>query len=150
MPDLPILIAGGGIGGFAAALALGQKGRAVHLLEQASEFAEVGAGLQIGPNVFKMFAVLGITEAINEVAVFPGSLIMRDALSGEQIVRVAVGSQAFRDRFAYPYGVIYRPDLHKALIDACKALPHVRASVDQKVVGFEDLGDRVRVFTEAG
>ena len=90
MADRPILIAGGGIGGFAAALALVRRGRDVHLLEQASDFGEVGAGIQIGPNVFKMFDVLGLTEAIRETAVFPENLIMRDALTGREIVRTPV------------------------------------------------------------
>ena len=99
-----IIIAGGGIGGFAAALALSQKGRSVKLLEQASEFAEVGAGIQIGPNVFKMFDVLDVTEAISDVAFFPDNLVMRDALTGERITSVPVGSAAFRARYNYPYG----------------------------------------------
>ena len=83
MTQLPILIAGGGIGGFAAALALAQHGRQVKILEQSGEFSEVGAGIQIGPNVFRMFDVLGITDAIHDTAVFPDNLVMRDALTGE-------------------------------------------------------------------
>ncbi len=145
-----IIIAGGGIGGFAAALALSQKGRSVMLLERASEFAEVGAGIQIGPNVFKMFDVLGVTEAINDVAVFPDNLVMRDALTGDRITSVPVGSAAFRARYNYPYGVIYRPDLHKVLIEACAASPLVELQVNQNVVGYEDTGKKVRVFTETG
>ena len=62
MADRPILVAGGGIGGLAAALALGRKGHDVRLLEQADEFGEVGAGLQLGPNVFRMFRQLELTE----------------------------------------------------------------------------------------
>ena len=150
MSEQPILIAGGGIGGFAAALALSQRGRSVHLLEQASEFGEIGAGIQIGPNIFKMFDVLGVTEAINNFAVFPKYLVMRDALTGREVVRTPVGSEAFRERYRYPYGVIYRPDLHNTLIDACKAQPQVRLSVNHKVTGFEDTGEGVRVFTEDG
>ena len=148
--DLPILIAGGGIGGFAAALALSRKGRAVHLLEQSDDFGEVGAGIQIGPNAFKMFDVLGVTEAISDVAVFPENLIMRDALTGAQIIRVPVGSQAFRERYKYPYGVIYRPDLHDVLIDACRQQSLIKLSVGQKVVSFEDDGHIVRVITQQG
>jgi len=147
MADQPIVIAGGGIGGFAAALSLARKGRAVTLLEQAPEFGEVGAGIQIGPNVFKMFEVLGLTEAILDVAVLPEYLVMRDGLSGEEIVRMPVGSKAFRERYTYPYGVIYRPDLHNALIDACKAEPLVTTHTSQTVTGFEDTGDGVRVHT---
>ncbi len=150
MSDDQIIIAGGGIGGFAAALALSQKGRAVKLLEQASEFAEVGAGIQIGPNVFKMFEVLGVTDAINDVAVFPDNLVMRDALTGDRITSVPVGSDAFRARYKYPYGVIYRPDLHNVLINACAASPLVELQVLQKVTSYEDAGDKVRVMTEGG
>ena len=150
MADDHIIIAGGGIGGFAAALALSHKGRPVKLLEQAAEFAEVGAGIQIGPNVFKMFDVLGVTEAISDVAVFPDNLVMRDALSGARITSVPIGSDAFRARYKYPYGVIYRPDLHDVLIAACAASPLVELAVAQKVTGFEDAGDKVRVLTEAG
>jgi 2-polyprenyl-6-methoxyphenol hydroxylase-like FAD-dependent oxidoreductase len=148
--DRPILIAGGGIGGSAAALALSQKGRAVHVLEQAPEFGEIGAGIQIGPNIFKMFEVLGLTDAILDVAVLPDFLVMKDGLTGNEIVRMPVGSKAFRERYKYPYGVIYRPDLHNALIDACKAQPNVETSVNQTVTGYEDTGDGVRVSTEEG
>jgi salicylate hydroxylase len=150
VPEQEILIVGGGIGGFAAALRLSQIGRAVHLLEQAPGFVEVGAGLQIGPNAFKMFEVLGVTEAINEVAVFPENLVMRDALSGAEVTRMPVGTEAFRRRYKYPYGVIYRPDLHDVLIDACKDSPLITLTVNQKVTGFEDTGGMVRVFTADG
>lgn len=47
--ERPIIIAGGGIGGFATALSLARRGRAVHLLEQSAEFAEVGAVDQTKP-----------------------------------------------------------------------------------------------------
>ena len=150
MPERQILIAGGGIGGFAAALALSQKGRAVHLIEQAPDFGEIGAGIQLGPNVFKMFDVLGLTEAINDTAVFPDALVMMDAVTGERITRVPLNSNEFRARFEYPYGVIYRPDLHNALIDACKASPLVELTLKQTVVDFEDATAGVRVHTKSG
>ena len=150
MAERPILIGGGGIGGFAAALALSRKGRAVHLLEQAPEFGEIGAGIQLGPNVFKMFDVLGVTEAVDQFAVYPDNIIMRDALSGEEVARMPVGGEAFRNRFKNPYAVIYRPDVHNALIGACHAQPLVTLSVNQNVTGFEDTGEGVRVFTKDG
>ena len=59
------------------------------LLELAADLKEVGAGLQLGPNGFKMFDALGITEAVNNVAVFPDALVMRDALSGDTAHRNA-------------------------------------------------------------
>ena len=70
----PVLIVGGGIGGLAAALALSRKGVAAHVIEQAAEFKEIGAGIQLGPNVFRMFEVLGLTEEMNKWAVFPQGL----------------------------------------------------------------------------
>src|SRR6195256_1906029 len=95
---LPILIVGGGIGGFATALALSRKGIAVHLIEQQTDFREVGAGIQLGPNVFRMFEVLGVTEAVSRFAVFPENLIMLDAISGEEVTRVPLG-EGFRAKF---------------------------------------------------
>ena len=65
---LPLLISGGGIGGLAAAMVLAQDGHPVTLLEQAASFGEIGAGIQLGPNIFRMFDYLGLTEAVNRVA----------------------------------------------------------------------------------
>src|SRR5207248_6344421 len=105
-----VLIVGGGIGGMAAALALAQKGLAVELFEQAAEFKEVGAGIQLGPNVFRMFEMLGLSEPVSRFAVFPENLIMLDAISGEEVTRIPLG-EGFRRIFRYPYALIYRPDL---------------------------------------
>src|SRR5262249_27399435 len=94
----------------ATALALAQKGRSVQVIEQAAEFKEVGAGIQLGPNVFRMFELLGLTEAVTRFAVFPENLIMLDAITGDEVTRVPLGAD-FRARFKYPYALIYRPDL---------------------------------------
>ena len=66
--NAPILIAGGGIGGLAAAMVLAKDGYAVTVLEQAAAFGEIGAGIQLGPNIFRMFEYLGLTETVNRVA----------------------------------------------------------------------------------
>ncbi len=75
---LPILLAGGGIGGLAAACVLAQD---VTVLEQSPAFGENGAGIQLGPNIFKIFESLGLTEAVSQVAFFPSGLGMNDVLS---------------------------------------------------------------------
>jgi salicylate hydroxylase len=150
MTNKPILIAGGGIGGVAAALALERKGFAVRLLEQSSAFGEVGAGIQLGPNVFKMFKQLDLTEAISDLAVFPDALMMRDGLSGAEITRIPVNTEAFRERFAFPYGVIYRPDLHAVLVDACRRVPNVELLLGKDVTGFEETGAGVTVICQDG
>jgi salicylate hydroxylase len=148
--DDPILIAGGGIGGLAAALALARKGHAVHVLEREAEFAEVGAGIQLAPNVFKMFERLELTDAILKTAVLPEALVMLDGLSGEAITRIPVNSNAFRTRFNFPYAVTYRPDLHSALLEACRAEPLIAFNNAAPVEGFEDTGSGVRVLTREG
>lgn len=147
--SLPVLIAGGGIGGCAAALALAQRGIAATILEQALELKEIGAGIQLGPNAFRVFDALGLREAVEKVVVYPDNLVMMDALTGEQVTRIGLG-QPFLDRFGQPYGVIYRADLHRILVDACKAQTGVRLLTNQKMVEFDDDGQSVRVLTQTG
>ena len=135
MEQLPFIVAGGGIGGLTAALVLARQGHAVQVLEQADAFGEIGAGIQLGPNVFRMFEHLGLTEPIREVAYFPPNLVMRDVRSGELVVRSPVGQHALAT-YRQPYGVIYRADLHQVLLDACRALPSIALRVKAKVTGF--------------
>ncbi|MBM85490.1 MAG: salicylate hydroxylase [Rhodospirillaceae bacterium] len=145
MTNEPILIAGGGIGGMATALALAQKGYPVRLFEQANAFSEIGAGIQLGPNVFKMFKVLGLTDAIKDCAVFPDALVMRDGLTGEEVTRIPVNTAEFQDRFANPYGVIYRPDLHTVLIDAVQNFPEIELLLNQTVTSFQETAGGVTI-----
>jgi 2-polyprenyl-6-methoxyphenol hydroxylase-like FAD-dependent oxidoreductase len=73
--NLPVLVAGGGIGGLAAALALTRQGLRVKVLEQAAVLGEIGAGIQLGPNAFAAFDALGIGEKARGRAVYTLSLI---------------------------------------------------------------------------
>src|SRR6185295_14005971 len=143
---LPVVVLGGGIGGLAAALALARKGRDVRVYEQGAEFKEIGAGIQLGPNVYRMFEALGLTAAIERYSVHPDNLVMMDAITGEEVIRLKVGSGAFRER----YGVIHRGDLHQVLLDACVAEKRIELLTTKKGERFEDLGDRVRLHLEGG
>ena len=145
----PVLIVGGGIGGLAAALALAQKGIRTQVLEQAPELKEVGAGIQLGPNVFRMFDVLGLTAAVSRLAVFPENLIMLDAISGEEVTRVPLDGR-FRTKFTHPYALIYRPDLLSVLLDACGSNDLIGLHTSQKVVAVDEHADHVRARTEDG
>ena len=147
--SLPILIAGGGIGGLAAALALAQDGHQVTVLEQSSAFAEIGAGIQLGPNSFRMFEALGLTEAIRQVAYFPPSMGMNDIRSGEPVARVPLGEVA-RAAYGFPYGVIYRVDIHQVFLEACQALPHITLRNNAKLSSFEQDASSVRVHLASG
>jgi 2-polyprenyl-6-methoxyphenol hydroxylase-like FAD-dependent oxidoreductase len=145
----PVLIVGGGIGGLAAALALSHKGLAVRVIEQAPEFKEIGAGIQLGPNVFRMFEVLGLTDAISALAVFPEHLIMLDSISGREVTRIPLLGD-FRKKFKHPYALIYRPDLLNVLLEACRKVDLIRLETSQKVVAVDERKDGVTVRTESG
>jgi 3-hydroxybenzoate 6-monooxygenase len=132
----PILIAGGGIGGLAAAFVLGRAGHAVTALEQAAEFGEIGAGIQLGPNIFRMLDYLGLTEEVNKVAYFPPAMGMRDVRTGEQVVRVQMGDAARAAYGGFAYGVIYRKDLHDVLLNACRAQPSITLRTNAGVASF--------------
>src|SRR5450631_1151227 len=119
----PIII-GGGLGGAAAALALGRKGFRVRVLEQAPEFGVIGYGIQLGPNVFPMFDRLGVTDAVMAQALVPNAILMIDSVDAGVIARIPTGASFVR-RFKRPYIVIHRVDLHRILLDACKALSNV-------------------------
>jgi len=148
---LPALVLGGGIGGLAAALALARQGCRVRLYEQGSELKEIGAGIQLGPNVYRMFELLGLTAAIERWSAHPQNLVMMDALTGEEVTRLPVGSEAFRKRFrGYPYGVIHRGDLYQVLLEACRAEPGIELNEKRKGLDFEDRGERVVLKMEGG
>jgi 3-hydroxybenzoate 6-monooxygenase len=147
--SLNLLVSGGGIGGLAAALVLARNGHKVTVLEQSAAFGEIGAGIQLGPNIFKMFEYLGLTEAINRVAFFPTGLGMNDVRTGEKVVRVPLGDAAHAV-YGYPYGVIYRPDIHQVFLDACSALPNVLLRTSSKVESFAQDAGGVQVRIAGG
>jgi 3-hydroxybenzoate 6-monooxygenase len=146
---LPILIAGGGIGGLAAAYALARKGFPVRVLEQAPEFKELGAGIQLGPNIFRAIDKLGLKDALLADVWRPGALEMRDALTGRQITRIPL-DQRFTDRFQYPYAVTHRADIHAVFLRACESNNLVTLETQRQVEGFEQDGDGVTVFLQSG
>jgi len=146
---LPFLIVGGGIGGLAAALALARKGFPCHVLEQSPSFGEVGAGIQLGPNVFRAFEKLGIKDAVLRDAWKPNALVMRDALNGETITTVPVGAD-FRAHFGEPYAVTHRADLHRAVLVAAGAQDGVTLETNAKVEEFVDEGTQVRLTLAGG
>tara|TARA_B100001121_G_scaffold276882_1_gene266471 strand:- start:130 stop:1326 length:1197 start_codon:yes stop_codon:yes gene_type:complete len=129
-----IIIVGGGLGGLAAALALAQKQFDVTVLEQADQFREVGAGIQLGPNVFRMFKALDLVNPIEELAVFPDALVMRDAITANEITRIPINTASFKKQFGFPYGVIYRPDLLNVLKRACEQFSNIKIIFNKRVL----------------
>jgi len=145
----PVLIVGGGIGGLAAALALARKGMKSRVLEQAPEFKEIGAGIQLGPNVFKMFARLGLTEEVSRIAWFPDRLVMMDCVTATEVTRITLGED-FRAAFKFPYAVIHRADLHQAILEACRASGAVSLETTRKVTGVAERADGVTITLADG
>jgi salicylate hydroxylase len=146
--DAPVLVVGGGIGGLTTALALSHKGIPVQVLEQAPEFKEIGAGIQLGPNVFRMFEVLGLTDPVFRWAAFPEALEMRDSITGETVVEMRIDN-LYR-KYHAPYGVIHRADLLDRIHDACRGSNLIDLRPSRKVVSIEDNGAGVSVHTENG
>lgn len=107
----PVLVAGGGIGGVAAALALVREGYRVQVFEQAPEIGEIGAGIQLGPNAFHAFDALGVGEKTRSRSVFTDYMVMHDAVDGYQVGKIPT-DENFRQRFGNPYAVIHRADVH--------------------------------------
>ena len=117
--SLPVIVAGGGIGGLSAALALTRQSFAVKVLEQAAQLGEIGAGIQLGPNAFAAFDALGVGEKARGRAVYTDEMVMHDALDETLVGRIPTG-EAFRRRFGNPYAVIHRADVHKSLLEGAQ------------------------------
>jgi 2-polyprenyl-6-methoxyphenol hydroxylase-like FAD-dependent oxidoreductase len=132
----PVLIAGGGIGGLAAALGLAQKGFRSILLEKASKLGEIGAGIQLGPNAFHAFDYLGVGQAARAMAVYIDQLRLMDALTAQEITHVDLGD-AFRTRFGNPYAVVHRGDLHGVFLKACREHERIELRTSSEVVGYD-------------
>ncbi len=146
---LPVLVAGGGIGGLAAALALTRQGFDVKVLEQAAALGEIGAGLQVGPNGFAAFDALGVGEIARSKAVYTDFMVMHDALDEYQVGHIPTG-EAFLKRFGNPYAVIHRADAHMALLDGAKASDRIEVATGTQVQRIEQDEEGVTVFDSQG
>ena len=150
LPDAaPILVAGGGIGGLAAALGLAQKGFAVTVLERAPALGELGAGIQLGPNAFHAFDTLGIGDAARAMAVYVDRLRLMDAATAEDIAGIDL-TEPFRRRFGNPYAVVHRGDLHGVFLRACQASPLVTLRTGCAVTGYGQDGSGVTAHLHSG
>ncbi|MGC1464304.1 MAG: 3-hydroxybenzoate 6-monooxygenase [Pseudolabrys sp.] len=145
----PILVAGGGIGGLATAYALALKGFPVRVLEQSPEFREVGAGIQLGPNVFRALERLGLKEAVLADAHKPPAQEMRDALTGELIVNIPLGD-GFEKKFRQPYAVSHRADILDTYLKACRGNNLITLENNRHVDSYDDTGDGVTVRLKDG
>jgi salicylate hydroxylase len=144
-----VLIAGGGIGGVAAALAVAGNGHRTIVLERNREFTELGAGIQLGPNAFRALDRLGVVDRVREGAVFVDELSLRDGVTGLPITALPLGEE-FRQRYGYPYAVVHRVDLYTALLDACAGSELIDLRTDCAVRRYSIDGAEVSVELASG
>ena len=145
----PILISGGGIGGLVTAYALARQGMPVRVFEQSPEFREVGAGIQLGPNIFRVLEKIGLKDAVLADAHRPPGQEMRDAVTGKLITQVPLGP-AFFERFGQPYAVTHRADIHGTFLKACQSSNRIALETSRRVDGYEEHADGVAVTLENG
>ena len=141
-----IIVAGGGIGGLAAAIAFRHVGLEVTVYEQAPELKEIGAGIQIASNASVVLRKLGIEEAIRAVGVMPLSYDYRDLHTGRMLYQAPLGMEAAA-RYGAPMYNIHRADLVQILADA---LPPGIVVFGKKAVGFRQTNREVEVDLDTG
>jgi salicylate hydroxylase len=119
-----VLIAGGGIGGLAAAIALARRGIASNVLERSAFEEETGAGIQLGPNATRALRQIGAFDAIEQAALRPEAIWVFDGLSGRRLASVPLGNHA-ETRYGSPYLTLHRADLHAALLTVAGQLDEI-------------------------
>jgi salicylate hydroxylase len=144
-----IVVAGGGVGGLAAALATARRGHRVVVLERNPEFTELGAGIQLAPNAFHALDLLGVGDRVRDRAVYIDELRFMDGTTGERVAGMPLGD-AYRRRFGNPYAVVHRSDLYQPLLDACGQMPGIELHANSPVIGYEQDAVGVSALLPAG
>ena len=144
-----VLVAGGGIGGLAAALGASRAGWDVRLYERAATLSEVGAGVQLGPNVVRRLQAWGLQQRLQAVAAFPTQLQVRCALSGRELAVLPLGPQAVQ-RYGAAYATIHRADLQALLLAAVQESADVQINLGLSIDRHTQGDGVVLVRTSAG
>src|SRR5678816_1008439 len=144
-----VLVAGGGIGGLTAALALLRMGCDVEVYEQAPELREVGAGLQLAANGTRALFALGVGEELKALSCEAESKEIRIWNSGERWKLHDLG-QVSIERYGYPYLTVYRPDLLGVLERAVRREKPDAIRLGAKCIGFEQTQESVTIRLEDG
>lgn len=138
-----VLIAGGGMGGLAAALACRRAGWHARLFERTDALREVGAGVQLGSNATRILIGWGLESALLTVAARPQRVRVREGLDGSEIGTLELGA-AFRERYGAPYVTIHRADLQSMLLQGAERTG-VEVRLGSRVHSVQPGGDAVRV-----
>jgi salicylate hydroxylase len=130
-----VFVAGAGIGGLTAALAIARRGFRVAVFEQAPRLEEVGAGIQLSPNASRILMALGLGEPLRRHVVAPEELRVMDARTARVLLRAPLGAGAEK-RYGAPYWMIHRGDLQAVLIDAVRSNPDIALHLGAPIENF--------------
>jgi salicylate hydroxylase len=139
-----VMIAGAGIGGLTAALAIAQRGFRVAVFDQAQRLEEIGAGIQLSPNASRVLIALGLGKQLEPYVVAPLELRVMNAQTARVLARAPLEAAA-EQRYGAPYWVIHRGDLQKVLLDAVRAHPDIALRLGAKVEDFAVHGNGVTI-----
>jgi len=142
------MIAGAGIGGLTAALAIAQRGFGVAVFDQAQQLEEVGAGIQLSPNASRILIALGLGEQLRRHVVAPEELRVMNARTARILARAPLGAVAEK-RYGAPYWVIHRGDLQAVLVEAVRAHPDIVLHLGTRVEDFAMQEDGVTISARA-
>jgi salicylate hydroxylase len=140
------MIAGGGIGGLTAALALAQQGFRATIYDQAARLEEIGAGIQLSPNASRVLIALGLADKLKPLVVAPQELRVYNAASARLLARSPLGAW-IEQRHGAPYWVIHRGDLQSVLLDAACAHPDIAVQLGTRVEDFALHANGVTIAT---
>lgn len=145
-----VIVVGGGIGGLATALSIVQRtDKSVTVLEQAPQFGEVGAGIQLAPNALFVLEQLGVKQEILDVAVVPKRLVLKDIKTAEELAVLDL-AEGFQERYKQPYVVLHRSDLHRVLYEACQKNDRISFKNDEQIQTVEQDENQVTVTNQRG
>ena len=144
-----VLIAGAGIGGLTAALALLKRGIDVDVYEQASELKEVGAGVQLSANGTRVLHLLGVGEALRALSCEATGKEVRLWSTGETWKLFDLGAESIA-RYGFPYLTVYRPDLLSVLADAVRREKPGAIHLGARIDGFTQTAGEVKLGKATG
>jgi len=139
-----MIIVGGGIGGLAAALACGQAGARPQVLERAATFSEVGAGIQMGPNVTRTLHAWGLAEDLKAIGFTPRKLEAKDTQTGQVIGSLPLGQRSL-DTYGAPYVTVHRADLHRVLLQKLMRSGLAQLHLDSEVEAVQQAADGIQI-----
>jgi salicylate hydroxylase len=142
-----VVIAGGGIGGLSAAIALAAQGMASTVLERSNFGDETGAGIQLGPNAARALQKLDLLDDVAAAAARPEAICLFDAHSGRRLSTMPLGD-AILQRYGVPYLTLHRADLHAALYAKARAVAEIKPGAE--ILDIAAVADGIDVLTKAG